>query len=314
MLRALGRVAGIKCRPLEASSALQAACPASTLTCLRLFASAAPDSGSGGDAGTSKSAPAGGASGAGSSGSPRLGGKEWRSWIDTKLDSELQAIKEERAPAAAATAPAAQQPAAAAAPAAPPRPVDQPRTKAASGWELEQQIYSIVAAPRPTEEGQFPQGVTGYAQLAMANDAPRFGRSGAHVADVSPQRLHPSRLFIPQQTYAPSELDPYKAAEEGPAPWEEAENALPTLNPHEVTQLADYKNAPMLSTFLSEAGKLPLRKRTHLRAKLHRHLARQVKIARCMAILSPTARWQPAVDAKEEAARERRQRRRQQRL
>lgn len=27
----------------------------------------------------------------------------------------------------------------------------------------------------------------------------------------------------------------------------------------------------------AEAGKLPLRKRTHLRAKLHRHLARQVR-------------------------------------
>lgn len=107
------------------------------------------------------------------------------------------AISEEGIPAAAA-APAAQQPAAS------PRPADQPPTKAAKGWELEQQIYSIVAAPRPTEEGQFPQGVTGYAQLAMASDAPRFVRSGTHVSDVSPQRLHPSRLFIPQQTYAPS--------------------------------------------------------------------------------------------------------------
>lgn len=306
MLRTLGRAVGIACGPLEASSALQAAFPASTLTCLRLFASAAPDKGSGADAGLAASPPDSGTAGAGGSGSPRLGSKEWRSWIDTKLDSKLQAISEEGIPAAAA-APAAQQPAAS------PRPADQPPTKAAKGWELEQQIYSIVAAPRPTEEGQFPQGVTGYAQLAMASDAPRFVRSGTHVSDVSPQRLHPSRLFIPQQTYAPSELDPYRAAEEGSAPWEEAQGALPRLNPDEVTQLADYKNAPMLSTFLSEAGKLPLRKRTHLRAKLHRHLARQVKIARCMAILSPTARWEPSADAKAEAARERRQRRQRQR-
>lgn len=42
------------------------------------------------------------------------------------------------------------------------------------------------------------------------------------------------------------------------------------------------------------AGKLPLRQRTHLRAKLHRHLARQVKIARIMAILPTTEQWKPS--------------------
>lgn len=35
----------------------------------------------------------------------------------------------------------------------------------------------------------------------------------------------------------------------------------------------------------ADSGKLPLRSRTHLRAKLHRHLSRQVKIARQLAIL-----------------------------
>ncbi|KAL4423298.1 hypothetical protein ABPG77_004567 [Micractinium sp. CCAP 211/92] len=175
MLRALGRVAGIACGPLEAGSALQ-------------------------------------------TGHSRSG------YANSSSSSSIPSSAAARGAGA---------------------PGDQPRTKAASGWELEQQIYNMLR----------PRG---------------------------PRR---------RQTYAPSELDPYKVGEEAPAPWEEALNALPAPQPRRGHPAADYKNAAMLSTFLSEAGKLPLRKRTHLRAKLHSHLARQVKIARCMGILSPTARW-----------------------
>lgn len=48
------------------------------------------------------------------------------------------------------------------------------------------------------------------------------------------------------------ELDPYKTSEDAVnAPFEPPPGSVPTLTPHEVAQLADYKNAPMLSTFLS---------------------------------------------------------------
>jgi hypothetical protein len=46
-----------------------------------------------------------------------------------------------------------------------------------------------------------------------------------------------------------------------------------------------------------------VRRRTQLRAKLHRHLARQVKIARTLGILAPTARWQAPADAEGQAPR-----------
>ena len=46
-----------------------------------------------------------------------------------------------------------------------------------------------------------------------------------------------------------------------------------------------------------------MRRRTQLRAKLHRHLARQVKIARTLGILAPTARWQAPADAEGQAPR-----------
>ena len=78
-------------------------------------------------------------------------------------------------------------------------------TKKATGFQLEQQIYSIVAAARPqAEAATLPEGVTTYAQLAMAGDAPRFARAMANLSSISPQRLHPTRLFFPQSTYSPS--------------------------------------------------------------------------------------------------------------
>lgn len=51
----------------------------------------------------------------------------------------------------------------------------------------------------------------------------------------------------------------------------------------------------------ADTGKLPLRSRTKLRAKLHRRLAREIKTARCMGLLSPTAKWAPPVTAEETA-------------
>lgn len=58
--------------------------------------------------------------------------------------------------------------------------------------------------PRPEQDATLPDGVTSYGQLAMASDAPRFVRASANVADISPQRLHPTRLFFPRTTYAPA--------------------------------------------------------------------------------------------------------------
>ena len=58
--------------------------------------------------------------------------------------------------------------------------------------------------PAAEQDATLPEGVTSYGQLAMASDAPRFLRATSNVADISPQRLHPTRLFFPRQHYAPS--------------------------------------------------------------------------------------------------------------
>ena len=186
LARAAGAAGGLGA-PLEAASSLRAAAPALTLTCLRSFSAAESPSSSGASEGGA------GAGQGGAGGSGRPASKEWRTWVDAKLDSKLEGERRgdgrpgsadgcaaaaacrrcrrqppactptvpaptpckpprpacvalpprtaalgqqpaaEEAPAAAAAAP---QPAAAAAPAG------QGRAK---GWELEQQIYSIIA-------------------------------------------------------------------------------------------------------------------------------------------------------------------------
>lgn len=85
---------------------------------------------------------------------------------------------------------------------------------------------------------------------------------------LTPQRPTPLPHTHPSTQSTLQELDPYKTSEDGPSPWEDAEGVLPTLNADEVTQLADYKNAPMLSTFLSGAGPPTAAPRVHDRTAL----------------------------------------------
>lgn len=319
MLRAaqqLGRACSTSAAALEGPRALRGATQLSTLSGWRAFSSGdAPSDASGPSAADSPSeaAPSGGSSS--TSRPSRLQTKEWRSWIDTKLDSTLGGGSPEEPTAAAAASPAAPPadveqrsrravaiadalqaaealPAEAAADEAAPRGPAPRGQRKAKGFDLEQQIYNIVAPSRPVvEDATLPEGVSSYGQLAMAADAPRFERGAHNIGDISPQRIHPTRLFFPEQIYAPAELDPYKEAETA---HDFDQKPPPAISPSEVRDLADYKNVPLLATFLSGAGKLPLRQRTHLRAKLHRHLARQVKIARIMAILPTTEQWKPS--------------------
>ena len=51
--------------------------------------------------------------------------------------------------------------------------------------------------------------------------------------------------------------------------------------------LVDFRDARTLQSLLSETGKLPPRRRTRLAQKHHRHLMRQVKLARQLALLHP---------------------------
>lgn len=83
LARAAGGAAGLA-GPLEAAAGLRSTAPALTLTSLRHFSAAEPPSSSA----ASEGGAGAGQGGAGSSGRPAS--KEWRTWVDAKLDSKLE--------------------------------------------------------------------------------------------------------------------------------------------------------------------------------------------------------------------------------
>ena len=51
---------------------------------------------------------------------------------------------------------------------------------------------------------------------------------------------------------------------------------------------ADFRNLEFLNDFVTDGGQIVSRRTTKLQAKVHRHLARQIKTARIMALLPPS--------------------------
>ena len=60
-------------------------------------------------------------------------------------------------------------------------------------------------------------------------------------------------------------------------------NAVPGNK--EVLATADFRNLEFLNEFVSKGGQIIPRSKSKLQAKVHRHLARQIKTARVMALL-----------------------------
>lgn len=131
-----------------------------------------------------------------------------------------------------------------------------------------------------------------YGVLGSATDAPRHVPGAAAKAEeISPQRLLPHRLFYPGATYAPEDLDPYKAK-----PVEMMSDLIVrrgNISSRVVSAAADFRNPALLNNFIGPSGKLEPRRRTRLPSKLHREMVRQVKLARALAVMCPTAKVLP---------------------
>jgi len=131
-----------------------------------------------------------------------------------------------------------------------------------------------------------------YGILGTAADAPKFvPGAAARAEEVSPDRLLPHRLFYPGATYSPDELDPYKAKPVGML--SDLTIRRGTISRSLVATQADFRNPSFLNNFISDAGKLNPKRRTRLPAKMHRELARQVKLARSLALMNPVGKVMP---------------------
>jgi ribosomal protein S18 len=151
-------------------------------------------------------------------------------------------------------------------------------------------IASILA---PEGDAPAPHYSSGkYGILGTAADAPKFvPGAAARAEEVSPDRLLPHRLFYPGATYSPDELDPYKAKPVGML--SDLTVRRGTISRSLVATQADFRNPAFLNNFISDAGKLNPKRRTRLPAKMHRELARQVKLARSLALMNPVGKVMP---------------------
>jgi len=129
-----------------------------------------------------------------------------------------------------------------------------------------------------------------YGILGTASDAPRIvAGASARAEEISPSRIHPHRLWYPGATYAPEDLDPFKAKEVFMS--SDLTTRRNTIPARAAEAQGDFRNANFLRNFLNESGKLLPRRKTRLPAKVHRELARQVKLSRAMALMNPTTKW-----------------------
>ncbi|KAK3825387.1 MAG: ribosomal protein S18 [Benniella sp.] len=93
--------------------------------------------------------------------------------------------------------------------------------------------------------------------------------------------------FRKGDVYKPSDLNDSKAITFTPPPKPVDELKILKLNP-----LDEYKNAALLSHYITPLGRLMSREQTGLSAKNQRRLSRAVRRARAMCIMSPTAKLQ----------------------
>lgn len=123
-----------------------------------------------------------------------------------------------------------------------------------------------------------------YELLGKAEDAPKVvAGASARAQEISPNRIHPHRLFYPGAKYSPEELNPYKAKEV--LMRSDLTVRRGNIPKDVVKDQADFRNTEFLKYFLTDSGKLVPRRKTKLPAKLHRELMREVKLARSLGLV-----------------------------
>jgi ribosomal protein S18 len=139
------------------------------------------------------------------------------------------------------------------------------------------------------------QETSGSASQQQQQQQQRRGGRGGGIVDTD-MRIHPEKKFIPRDTYVPADLNPYQrvfmtiddekdeSVRRSPATKWREHAALVLKNARRI----DFRQYEDLDKFLTASGQLPRREWTGLRTKVQKHVCRQVKIARQMALLPTT--------------------------
>ncbi|KAK9803414.1 hypothetical protein WJX72_009317 [[Myrmecia] bisecta] len=120
----------------------------------------------------------------------------------------------------------------------------------------------------------------GYAELGYQTPGAAGGERPRSLG-----RIHPHRLFFPDHTYSPEDL--VRSSRQSYAARGEYRQMPSNAD---VLDFADFRNLSFLNIYVSDGGQLVARRKAKLQNKTHRHLGRQVKIARMLGLLPPNER------------------------
>ncbi|CAD7696442.1 unnamed protein product [Ostreobium quekettii] len=146
--------------------------------------------------------------------------------------------------------------------------------------QLEQVKSQAAEQNKKLEETSVADVETGYA--ALGGHVPSAQET--YVED-KPLRLHPTRTFLPGMKYKPEDLTLPGLGTRRPFV-----RPGPGFTNEEAIEQADYKNLAFLNKFVTITGRLLPRRQTKLKQKVHRHVCREVKLARQLGLLPFTGR------------------------
>jgi|MDSW01.1.fsa_nt_gb small subunit ribosomal protein S18 len=155
-------------------------------------------------------------------------------------------------------------------------------------------------------DGESEHGLDGSRLIPRENDRNESERSNPRSSGTShPKdlfsglklgRVSQSRIYYPGQSYETDDLAPRERFK--------SEMHTPTQKTRRVPmkgkdvdvgllEMLDFRNARLLSQFVSETGKLLPRRKSGLSAKVHRKMVKRVKTSRIMGIIPFTERLSP---------------------
>lgn len=124
----------------------------------------------------------------------------------------------------------------------------------------------------------------GFSSNYLPSARSNYISSGIELAEI---RVNPYRLYYPGQTYTPEDFNP-ETVKVNPHASHKINKTRP--DPVEIEKALDWRNLRLLDSFINTTGRIASRRNTRLPARLQRKVQKQIKIARCMGLLSYTGK------------------------
>lgn len=119
------------------------------------------------------------------------------------------------------------------------------------------------------------------------------GGAGFDSPSLKLERVSHSRIYYPGQSYDTDDLAPREMFDTEIHSITQKTRRAPMRGKaidKQLLETLDFRNARLLSQFVSETGKILPKRKTGLSAKVHRKMVKQVKVSRVMGIMPFTER------------------------